>query len=187
MSLFNRTSSGKLWVGRGSNASLQEIDLRQEFHDLLFGTSSMPQRGHWICYRRFDFTQKVDGYDEVYKVGPEPQTEYDTRIPMYKYTDQLVMTRQDPIINPELAESHLSPGLMKNGQYIFYFEYNFKPTENDQIFDLDWDDMRIRPTNSILNGKYLKKYNIKEVFPYRGDGGRIEYWICYANWDIINA
>ena len=186
MALFNRSSSGKLWVGRGVDASLQEINLREEFHNLLFGTSSMPQRGHWIVYRRFDTSQYIDGYDDVYHVGPQISGSI-PRTPIHPYTDSFVMTRQDPIVSPEMAESYMPAGVLKTGQYIFYFEYDIKPSENDQIYDIDWDDMRQKPPSNLLNNRYLKKYNIKEVFPYRGDGGRIEYWICYVNWDLINA
>lgn len=186
MALFNRSSSGKLWVGRGADANLQEINLREEFHNLLFGTSSMPQRGHWIVYRRFDTSQYIDGYDEVYHVGPQASGST-PRDPIHPYTDTFVMTRQDPIVSPEMAESYMPAGVLKTGQYIFYFEYDVRPSENDQIYDIDWDDMRIKPPSNLLNNRYLKKYNIKEVFPYRGDGGRIEYWICHVNWDLIHA
>jgi len=188
MDLFNRTSRNGVWTSRNTSASLQEIDLRKEFHDLLFGNSYMPQRGHWVVYRRFNLNSVQDGYDEVYKVGPSINDleKTEPRKPFYNYTDELVMTRQDPLLNPILAESQMPAGILKSGQYIFYFEYDFKPTENDQIFDIDWDDMRIKPPDSILNGKYLKKYNIKEVFPYRADGGLTQYWICYVNWDLVN-
>lgn len=186
MALFNRTSSGRLWAGRSSSSSLNEINLREEFHDLLFGSSSEPQRGHWVVYRRFNLASKVANYDDVYSVGPDV-AHGETRRPLYNYTDTLVMTRHDPVFSPELAEASMPAGILKGGQSIFYFEYTVRPSENDQIFDIDWSDHRVTPPSTILNGNYLKKYNIKEVFDYRGDGGNIEYWICYVNTDLVNA
>jgi hypothetical protein len=155
-------------------------------HDLLFGTVSMPQRGHWMVYRRFDLTKKLDGYDDVYRVGPDVEPGQ-VRQPSYAYSDELVITRMDPLFNPALAESNMPAGILAGGQYINYVEWNFKPHAHDQLFDIDWDDHRIKPPNSILNGIYERKYNIKEVFPYRCDGGQIAYWIIYTNWDLINA
>lgn len=182
----NRNKSSKLWAGRVIKPSLTEIDLRNEMHELLFGSFSKPQRGHWMVYRRFDLTKKVDGYDDVYKVGANVEPGH-VRGPNYPYVDELVMTRMDPLFSPELNESSMPAGILAGGQYISYVEYDFKPRYYDQLFDIDWDDHRVKPPQSILNGKYERKYNIKEVFPYRGDGGRIEYYIIYSNWDLVNA
>lgn len=184
--LYNRNSKTRLWDGRTIQPALLEIGLREEFHDLLFGTVDQPQRGHWVAYRRFDTSKQSQGYDDVYRVGAEVGPGH-TRPPVYPYVDQLVMTRQDSMFNPEMAEAYAPMGLLKGGQYIFYMEYDFKPDQNDQIFDIDWDDMTKRPPDSILNGKYLKKYNIKDTFAYRSDGGRVEYWIVYTNYDLVNA
>lgn len=179
--MFNRKSNNKLFAGRasaGSSASMNEIDLRKEFRDTLYGTGNKPQRGYWVAYRRFDKTKKSDFYDEVYNSGING--------PTFQYTDELVITRQDPVFSPEMAEASMPAGLLKGGQSIFYFEYSFMPSPDDQIFEIGWNDHQLKPSNTILNGRYLKKYNIKEVFPYRLDGGRVEYYMVYANTDLVN-
>lgn len=186
-SLYNRggSSGGRMWPGRALQPNLTEINLRDEMHSLLFGTYSKPQRGHWMVYRRYDVTKKIEGSDDVYRVGPEVEPGQQ-RPPQWPYKDELVITRMDPLFNPGLDESQIPPGVLPGGQYINYFEYSFTPYYYDQLFDIKWEDHRIKPPDSILNGKYERRYNIKEVFPYRADGGRIEYWIAYSNWDLVN-
>lgn len=193
--LFNRGGSfskesgsfgGKLWPARQMTPNLTEIDLREEMHNLLFGTYGKPQRGHWMVYRRYDVTKKVEGYDEVYRVGAEVEPGQN-RQPNFPYVDELFMTRMDPLFNPQLDEASTPAGTLPGGQYISYCEHSFKPYLYDQLFDIDWSDHRIKPPQSILNGKYSRKYNIKDCFPYRSDGGRIEYWIMYSNYDLVNA
>ncbi|HLD91526.1 MAG TPA: hypothetical protein VI911_11060 [Patescibacteria group bacterium] len=179
--MFNRRTGSKLFSGRSSGssgASQGEIDLRVEFAETMFGRNGKPQRGHWVVYRRFDLTTKSANFDEVYNTGVNG--------PAYAFADELVITRQDPVFSPEMAESAMPAGLLKGGQSIFYFEYDFRPTQNDQIYELDWDNHMIKPPTSILNGVYTKRYNIKEVFPYRLDGGRVEYYMAFCNTDLIN-
>ena len=184
--LFNRTSSSRLWDNKVIQPNLLEVDLRQEFDDLLLGSVDMPQRGYWVAYRRFDYSAPASGYDDVYRVGNEVAPGY-TRPPIYPYKDELLMTRSDPMFQPMLADNFMQAGLLKSGQYIFYARYDFIPQANDQLFDINWDDMTKRPPDTILNGKYLKKYTIREVYPFRGDQGRIEYWIMYVVYDLIAA
>jgi hypothetical protein len=160
----NRNSSSRFWPGRVIQKQMGEIDLRQEMHNLLFGAYNKPQRGHWMVYRRFDVTKKLPGYDDVYRVGAEVEPGQN-RGPNFPYVDELFMTRMDPLFNPGLDESNIPAGVLPGGQYINYCEYNFKPYNYDQIFDIDWDDHTKKPPDSILNGKYERKYNIKEVFP----------------------
>lgn len=182
MGLYDRTASGKLWSTRNNNSSTSEIDLRREFHDILYGTTSMPQRGHWVVYRHFNLSSLKEGYDEVYKVGPVDEN--GKRESIFNYTDELIITRQDPVFNSR-TDGTMPIGIIDPGSYTFYFEHTFKPKERDQIFDIDWDDHRIKPTNSILDNNYVKKYNILEVFPYRCDNGRIEYWVVNAETDYV--
>ena len=184
--LFNRTSSNRLWDNKVIQPNLLEIDMRQEFHDILHGTPDMPQRGYWVAYRRFDYTSPASGYDDVYRVGSEVGPGF-TRPPIYPYKDELLFTRSDPMFQPLLADNIMQAGILKSGQYIFYAKHSFNPQANDQIFDIKWDDMSQKPPNTILNGKYLKKYTIREVYPFRADQGRIEYWIIYVVYDLIAA
>ena len=174
--LFGQQYTGGLF-GPPSEAQ-GEIDLRKEMHDILFGTSSMPQRGHWVIYRRFDLTSYTDDHDEVYRSGVGGVK--------HPYTDTVVMTRRDPKFSPESNEATTPMGALEGGHDGYYFEYDFRPRIQDQIFELDWDDHRTKPMLSQLPEPHPVKFNIKEVYPWRLDGGRIEYWIAHVNKDLVN-
>ena len=174
---FSNRTSTKLW-GPVIAQTRGEIDMRAEMHEILFGSNSKPQRGHWVVYRRFDMTTKATTFDEVYREGVGG--------PSNVYTDTIVMTRRDPILAPEENEAHTPIGLLEGGKNIYYFEYDFLPRISDQIFEVNWADHTRKPLLSQLAEPHLEKYNIKEVFPYRCDAGRIEHWIVATNKDKIN-
>lgn len=173
--LFSNRGDGKLWP-TSYTQTRGEINLREEFHDLLYGTTSMPQRGHWVVLRKFDMNTQSANYDEVYRTGVNG--------PAHPYVDTLYLTRRDPNYLPELAEASATPGILAGGKNLFFFEYNVKPTTNDQIFEIDWDNHLIKPTLSKVF-PYAEKFNLKEVFPHRGDAGRIEFWICIVYKDLV--
>lgn len=176
--LFNHRSNNRLW-GSSTKDTRGEIDLRSEVSEILYGSSSKPQRGHYIVYRRIDLNQTVSGvYDEVYKSGVGGLG--------HSYKDYVIMTRRDPIFAPEDNEAQTPMGLLEGARNGYYFEYTVKPRIQDQIFEIDWDDHTIKPSLSQIPKPYVEKYNIKEVYPYRSDGGRIEFWVAFVNKDFVN-
>lgn len=176
--LFGQRPSNKLW-GSSVAQTRGEIDLRAEMHEILFGSTAKPQRGHWVVYRSIDLTQTTSGvYDEVYRTGVGGQA--------HPYTDTLVMTRRDPIFAPEQNEAQTPMGLLEGARDGYYFEYNFEPRIEDQIFEIEWSDHTVQPRLGQIPTPYKHKYNIKEVFPFRSDGGRVEYWIAFVNKDRIS-
>lgn len=175
--LYGKRSSGKLW-GASSSQTYGEINLRSEINEILFGSTSRPQRGHWIILRRYDLTTRSDNFDEVMNEGVGG--------PGYEYADELVMSRRDPMFGPESAEKYTDPGHLVQGRYVYYFEHDVNPNPHDQLFEIEWTDHRVQPTLSQVPTPYQEKFNIKEVFPHRADSGRIEYWTCIVNSDKIN-
>lgn len=156
-----------------------EINLRTEFQNLLYGTPNTPQKGHWVVYRRFDLTQTASGYyDEVYREGVGG--------PAHPYTDTVVLTRTDPLFDPNKDEAQTPMGVLEGGIFVYYFEYDLRPSIDDQIFEIDWDDHTQKPNLSQIPTPYQDKWNIHSVFPHRADSGRIEYWTTYCNRDRIS-
>jgi len=129
-------------------------------------------------YRRFDIQNKSEEYDEVYNEG--------VGAPAHPFTDMVVLTRRDPLFAPEDNEPSTPMGIMEAGRLIYFFEYNFIPNIDDQIFEIVWADHRIKPKLSQIMKPYKEKYNIKEVNDHRADSGRIEYWTAHTNKDRVN-
>ncbi len=176
--LYGQRSSSQLFSTTSSD-SRGEIDLRYELSEILRGSMSKPRRGHWVVYRRFDFTTHSDDYDEVFRTAVSG--------PSYEYTDTLILVRRDPLVAPEAAEAHTPAGLLPGGRFIYYFEYNLNPDIRDQIFEIEWSDNKITPILSHVPHPYVERHNIKEVVPYRLDGGRVEYFSVYTNKDEVNS
>lgn len=175
--LFGKRSDTKLW-GTSTSQTFGEINLRSEIKDLLNGTTGVPQKGHWIVYRRHDLTAPSEFWDEVYRSGVGG--------PAYQFVDVVMISRRDPQFSAEANEASTDPGILVGGKYIYYFEHNIVPSTKDQLFEINWDNHKVKPRLSQIPTPYVEKFNIKEVFPARGDSGRIEYWYCLVNTDKIN-
>jgi len=175
--LWNYRETSNLW-GSSVVDTNGEINLRDEMHELLFGSISKPQRGHWIIYRRFDTTKKTENYDEVYRTGVDGHA--------YEYTDTLIMSRRDPSFSPESHEASTPMGILQGGKDAYFFEFDVEPRPEDQILEFTWDNHTVKPKLNIITDGVYDKFNIKEVFPYRCDSGRIEYWICFVNKDRVS-
>jgi hypothetical protein len=176
MELFGKKSSTSLW-GREASQTMGEINLRSELSEILRGSSSKPQRGHWIIRRQFDFERKSEYHDDVFREGVGG--------PAYEYTDTVILTRRDPMTLSDLGEATTPPGLLPGGKFIYYFEYDVVPSIKDQIFEVTWSNHTVTPRLDQITNSRTAKYNIKDVFPYRSDSGRIEYWACYAILDMV--
>ena len=112
--LYGQRSTNRLFSSTSSE-SRGEIDLRAELSEILRGSMSKPQRGHWIIYRRFDLSSPSEYYDEVLRTGLSG--------PAYEYTDTLLLVRRDPMASPSAAEAHTPAGFLPGGKYIYYFEH----------------------------------------------------------------
>jgi hypothetical protein len=64
-----------------------------------------------------------------------------------------------------------APGPEIVDEVFWYFEYDTNPQEEDMIYEVSWSDPGL-----TLPFKILTSYRINYSFPYRGNGGEIEYW-----------
>jgi len=154
--------------------SADGINLRQELHDILYGTGAITGKGHWVILRKFDPTQ----YSKYWN----PVTREAVGGPAHPYTDHLVrtyrrlVTRDRSAVN---ADMDAPPGRVIAPYLVYYFEHTLNPRIGmDQIFELDWEDT-VSPTEPVDVNLYRERYNITTTHKYRMDGfGRLEYWYC---------
>ena len=71
-----------------------------------------------------------------------------------------------------------------NDKYLYYFEYTVKPKRGDQIFEIDWDDHSIAPTD-ISSLTLVDKYSIMRIHDYRLEDGNVQYYITSTEFDEI--
>ena len=60
----------------------------------------------------------------------------------------------------------------------FYMDHDSHPKVGDYIYQVGWDGNRPRDLKHT--------YRINDVYPVRGDNGRIEYWTVAAKSEITN-
>lgn len=60
--------------------------------------------------------------------------------------------------------------------FMFYLQYDKNIDSKDYLVELIID----KEGNPVLPVKRYKLYNILEVFPYKSDHGRLEFWKIYA-------
>ena len=163
------------------NLSPGEIDLRKEFHTILFGNGVDPQRGHWIIYRHMDLTQPSAEYNPVTGEGKGGT--------MWKYNDEIRMCR-DQVVRSRTtmgaAEQDTPAGLLPVPYRVFYFEYDLKPQQEDVIFEINWDNHAIKPTLDQVKPPHVERFDIKLIHPNRDLYGRIEYYAIIALGDQVS-
>lgn len=187
-----------LWPGKitgkkatslyGDTAALNEINLRQKFHDLIDGTGCEPQRGHWVILRRMDTRQRCSCWNKVgegegkYKNDnrkyDEPQKDHEIcGGEGWIYNEELHKVRRR-ITTPPPGQAGLEQqadfAIMNVPYVIYYFKHYVNPTELDRIVEIDNNE-----DGSPVN-PYVKRsiYNITMAEPFRDINGRIEYWRC---------
>jgi hypothetical protein len=78
----------------------------------------------------------------------------------------------------------LKVGADLTDKYLYYFEYTVKPKRGDQIFEIDWDDHSITPTN-ISTLTLVDKYTIVRIHDYRLENGNIQYYVISTVYDEV--
>jgi len=148
------------------------IDLRQEFHNIIYGNLTKRPLGHWVVIRHFNINEKSKYWNAYSKegVGGPPNT----------YKDILIRTRRvpNPRTNTEVTEKI---GDIFSDQFVYYFEYTTVLQVGDQVFELDVQDHTNIPT--IYN--FTDKYDIKRVHPYRMENGNTQYYAVICEYNAI--
>ena len=192
MDLWPGTITGKkatsLYKG---TATSNELNLRQEFKELIDGTGCDPQRGHWVLLRRMNTQQRCSCWNEQgegdlqIKIDKRKYDEPDKDCDIcggsgWLYAEELHKVRRR-ITTPPPGQGGLLDqtefAIMNVPYIIYYFKNYVNPTEKDRIVEIDNDEdgSPIKP--------YVKRsiYNITLAEPFRDLNGRIEYWRCAVN------
>jgi len=157
----------------GLNSQADGIDLRIEMNRILYGTPFKKPLGEWVIIRVFDANIKSKYFNEYSKEG--------VMGPNHPFIDYLVRARRAP---SRLTRSSLDTEKsveLANNKFSFYLEWFIPVADGDQIFELDWPDHSIKPTDDEI--VLLKKYDIDRVHPYRLENGNIQYLqaVCVLN------
>lgn len=172
-----------------------EIDLRSELKDLLNGTSSSPQRGHWVLLRRTEKTQRCTCWNERGS-GDDKWNRDDRKYDEPKedciickgtgwiIDDELHLVRRR-IISPPIGlagQERISPvGIMNIPYLVYYLKYYVVPKKEDKIIEIENDD----DGNPVRPFVQTEMHNISITEPLRDQKGRIEYWRCACKLEAI--
>jgi len=164
----------------------QEIDLRQEFYNLIDGDVSSPQRGHWILLRRMDTRQRCScwlGDDTKYD---EPNANCTIcQGEGWVYAEELHNVRRRIVTPPPGAagmESQAEFAIVTVPYVVYYFKYYVRPKEIDKIIEIDTDENTGKAIRPFVRRDV---YNITFSEPFRDQNGRIEYWRCAAKKEVL--
>jgi hypothetical protein len=163
------------------------IDLRDEFHKIIYGDYITPAQGRPILIRSFSET-KCTCYDKN-TGSPDPFCPYCdgegylfTEFLTYAYFARNFGSVQNPatVIS---QDNFLSSYGYSDGQRALAFvewltfpDYEKYTLPKSQIYDKLFE-MKVNPNGSLLypNTK-VAKWKMRAVTPHHGDGGRIEYF-----------
>ena len=163
--------------------------------DILEGTNSSPQRGHWVIVRRMETAQRCSCWnmvgegDERYDVDNRQYDEPDENHELcggngWLYDDELHLTRRRLVAPPiGLSEQEVSTavGVMNVDHIIYYFQYYVNPSEKDKILEIS-NDSNGEPVRPYV---YTEVHDIASAEPLRDLKGRIEYWRCAVKMENI--
>lgn len=94
---------------------------------------------------------------------------------------RLYKTMGGSAIARNISEKIIQPGLINIPLVVFYVRYSDTITREDKIVTLLLDEEGNRVTPLTRTGVY----KISELWDYRSDNGRIEYWAIYSHLDNI--
>jgi hypothetical protein len=189
-----------LWPGKitgkkatslyGKTATNNEINLRDEFRDLIDGNACEPQRGHWVLLRRMATKQRCSCWNKVgegnakYKYDHRKYDEPDKDCDVcggegWLYNEELHNVRRRITTPPTWQagiEQQTEFAIMNVPYVIYYFKYYVNPADLDRILEIDNDEDG-NPVRPFVRNEI---YNITLAEPFRDLNGRIEYWRCAA-------
>lgn len=158
-----------------SESSYGEIDLREQLHTILYGSSNFFQKGHWVMYRRFDLNKKSEYYNETTKEGHKG--------PAYKHVNEIHMCRKIDMSAVNVSELEIV-GEMPDFNRFYIFEFNVFPKKGDYIYELNLESHKSQPSLEKAKNSIVDRYKIKKPYDKRSDYGRIEFWMVPVVLDI---
>lgn len=152
-------------------SSLREIDLRDELHQMLFGTSSEIPKGKIGLLRRM----RRDDEGELVRcscrneVTDEPDRDFYCR----ECVGMGYLWDEYKIVYYKNNES-----FKEDRKGLFYFEYDSEVTKDDYIIEvaLNTEGVPLSPV------RRESVYEIITADPFRADNGRIEFWTILAQY-----
>jgi hypothetical protein len=184
----NTLDHSELWPVDGSGA---EVDLRQEFYEFLYGSTTEVAKGRPGILKRM--RKDADGDLIVCPCVDEKtgEPDRDTICPYcwgegYYWDEEWIMYYKMLVSSQEgmvRKNSPNKPGLSNTPFVFFYLEYNVVPSRHDKIVEVSLG------TTGDISLPYVRKaiYPIATAEAFRSDRGRIEYWRVAVVLDSIRS
>ena len=159
------------------------IDLRLEYDLMVNGSESDTGNGYWVVLRHFDLTKFAEPYNRATGTGVYNQITKEgigDNIHPYTNTAIRVMSKDQTTGAARYVVEQVTPvGSLPISYRTFYIGYNILATEADIIYEINYEGIDAPPA-SVIIPPYKQKWDILEITPMRGDGGRIEYYAAIA-------
>jgi hypothetical protein len=172
---YNTPAFGSSTRWSGTSVGGGGVDMREELRKILEGDGPTdPPQGHWVVYRRMNMSVRSAYWDnEEYKeaVGGPP----------WAYEDEVHLVRYSQVTSGGLVrffEMEAPPGVIHVNYRIYYMKHDVVPKRSDYIYEVQWSDHSVKPAIGQLVLPDEDKYNINDIYPLRGDNGRIEFYAC---------
>jgi hypothetical protein len=183
---LSSSNNSSLWPISNSGG---EVDLREEFYELLYGSSSEVAKGRPGLLRRMrtDSDGDLIQCPCVDDITGEP--DIDTFCPYcwgegYIWDEEWItyykriVSSQEGLVRKNQPHQ---PGLSNIPFAFFYLEYNVLPTVYDIVIEVSLDE------DGYVNTPISRSAHFKIATPesFRSDNGRIEYWRVAATKDSV--
>lgn len=179
----------------------KHINMRKHLAGMLHGDHHNDPYGPWVIYREMDKTRRSTRWDDINKESREgPPWEYrDFVIRTWEY-EQFITSTTERTRSQPLIEGNWDPN-----SHLYYVEhqlvcYTRMDTDNignqvtrtirrwldvkvgDIIYEIKQHQCFHRPPPKPYT--VVSKQIIQDVIRMRGNGGRVEYYICLCKEDV---
>jgi len=151
-----------------SQPTYNEIDLRQEFVNLLYGTGGLTPKGRWIVYRQSQLANRSQWWDEERKesIGGPP----------FEYDDYLIRARKSSLTSGNDEEVQEVMAKIDKPIVVFYLDYRMNPKKEDYILTIKEKESATTPSTFTVDAQY----DILLVQDCEDQFARTEYFKCYC-------
>ena len=157
---------------RPQPASAPVVDgLREEIRYLFHGDSQVKGKSFKVMLLKVDKRQRAFSYSELKReAGGQDRLAGGSVWPQYSKWESTVKNKY---IGKELPADM---GMFDLNTTLFFFEYDVKLSEEDEIIEVLTDDHG-EPVSPV---QYIEKYSIKDIETLRFEDGRAEFHKVYA-------